>query len=221
MNIHFISFFTALFLLISGLLIPQSSFAQYYAIDPEHSRVEFKVKHMGIGWVTGEFREFSGNFAFDPKNLAKSYVEATIKATSIDSNTEKRDKHLKSAAFLDTLMFKNIRFLSNKIDGENPENFKLKGVLTIKSTSREVILDVHHSGSLVDPWGVQRASFQATTTINRKDFGLTWNRLLETGALLVGEEVLITLDIQGVEVKDNTPKLIDPSLMKNRVTPVK
>lgn len=203
-----------LFIVCSQSIFVTDSQAEYYIIDPEHSRVEFKVKHMGIGWVTGEFKTFEGKFSFDPKDLKKSFVEATIKTSSISTNAPNRDKHLKSVAFLNANLHKNIRFVSNSQEGDDPENFKIKGVLTIRDVSNEVILDVQHMGSLVDPWGTPRASFQASTKINRENYALTWNRLLESGALLVGEEVFINLDIQGVEVKDTTPKLIDPSTRK-------
>lgn len=208
-------FLYALFL--AWLLLPISNiFAQYYIIDPQHSHIGFRVRHMGIAWVEGKFTEFGGSFEYYPQDVSKSRVETVIRAGSIDTGSGKRDRHLKSEDFIDSMNTKTIRFVSNKIEPQGPDNFKMTGVLTIKNVAKEVTLDVTRGGSLVDPWGTPRAAFQATTTINRKDFGLTWNRVLESGALLVGEEIEVRLEIEGATPIKSAPKLSDPSLEKAR-----
>lgn len=199
------------------LFTAQNSYAETYTIDPEHSRLEFKVRHLGIGWVVGKFAEFGGNFTYDPKDLSKSSADVVIKASSLDSGTPKRDRHLRSPDFLNTMEQREIRFFAKQVEGTDPENFKVKGVLTIRDIQKEVYLDVVHGGSIIDPWGNPRSAFHATTKINRKDFGLKWNRIIETGALLVGEEIEISMDIQGIAVKDTRPKLEDPSAFKLEV----
>lgn len=183
----------ALTLLGAGL-----SWAAEYTIDPDHSKVLFKIRHLGISTVTGRFDKFSGAFAFDPKNIQASKVTATVEATSIDTDVAKRDEHLRSADFFDVEKFPQITFVSKEIRDAQGGKFKVAGDLTIHGVTKPVTLDVELVGTVKDPWGNERAGFSATATINRKDFGLTWNKALETGGLLVGEEVWISLEIEGI-----------------------
>ena len=169
-------------------------------IDPVHSAAQFKVKHMMISNVKGEFTAIVGKLELDSAHPANSEVEATIYADSIITRDPQRDAHLKSADFFDvekfpTLSFKSIR-VTPKADGE----LAVAGELTIHGVTRNIVFDVEGpSAPLKDPWGNTRVGLFAITRINRKDFGLTWNSALETGGILVGDEVTITLDVQFVK----------------------
>ena len=182
-------------------LVNLSSYADSYDIDTTHSAVGFKVKHLGISWVPGKFTKFSGSYNFDPKNLSQGSVEATITADSIFTDETKRDAHLKDKDFLDTTAFSDIKFKSKSIKDVKADSFKVVEDLTLHGVTKEVFLDVTVGGVANDPWGNQRSAFTATTKINRKDFGLTWNKLIETGGLVVGEDVLISLEIEGIKKK--------------------
>ena len=182
-------------------LVNLSSYADSYDIDTTHSAVGFKVKHLGISWVPGKFTKFSGSYNFDPKNLSQGSVEATITADSIFTDETKRDAHLKDKDFLDTTAFSDIKFKSKSIKDVKADSFKVVEDLTLHGVTKEVVLDVTVGGVANDPWGNQRSAFTATTKINRKDFGLTWNKLIETGGLVVGEDVLISLEIEGIKKK--------------------
>lgn len=171
-----------------------------YSIDSVHSSVNFAVRHMVVAKTRGQFKKFSGTFAFDPADLANSHVSVTIDAASIDTGDAQRDGHLRAADFLDVENHKEITFKSKRIEGSGSE-LRVVGDLTIRGVSREVTLDVEHHGGGKDPWGNERIGFSAKTAINRKDFGLTWNQTLETGGLLVGEKVEIEIDVEGIKDK--------------------
>jgi polyisoprenoid-binding protein YceI len=167
-------------------------------IDASHSLVEFSAKHLMITTVKGRFAKVSGTIALDP-NPGDSSVAVEIDAASIDTRTEQRDEHLRSADFLDVARHPVITFQSTKVTGafHNPgDRFQVTGLLTIRGTPREVTLDVTYDGSARDPWGGDRASFSAATVLDRRDFGLVWNQTLETGGFLVGHDVRISLEIQ-------------------------
>lgn len=181
-------------------LVAANAWAVDYKIDSSHSSVGFKVKHLAISSVPGAFGEFKGNFSFDPANVAASKAEAEIVATSISTRDAKRDDHLRGSDFLDTQKFPSISFKSSKVEKVSDTEFKAHGDLTIHGVTRPVVLNVTYGGAAKDPWGNERAAFVATTKINRKDFGLTWSKAIETGALLVGEDVDITLEVEGVKV---------------------
>lgn len=172
--------------------------AAEYTIDPAHSQAVFKVKHMTISTVTGNFDTLSGSFAFDSQNIKASKAAATIAAASINTGVDKRDAHLKSADFFDVEKFPQITFASKEITGVKDTGFKVAGDLTLHGVTRPVVLDVELGGMAKDPWGNERVAFTASTAINRKDFGLTYSQALETGGLLVGEEVQILLEVEGV-----------------------
>lgn len=174
--------------------------AVVYDIDPDHSQVTFKVKHLGISNVRGGFDVFSGSYSFDEANPASSTVETEIVASSINTNKKKRDDHLRSDEFLDVEKFPNITFKSKEVKGSG-ENLQIVGDLTIHGVTKEVVLDTVFEGSATDPWGNNRSAFTATTDINRKDFGMTWNKALEAGGFVVGDKVNITLEVQGIEKK--------------------
>jgi len=188
-------------LLLGAVLAAGSAQAAVYSIDPVHSSVSFKVKHMVISHVTGNFTKFSGTFNYDASAPGKSSVEATIDAASIDTRMAKRDEDVRSPSFLDVVKYPQIVFKSTQVAQEGPDKLKVTGDLTLHGVTKSVILDVTMGGETKDPWGNTRAGFEATTSIKRQDFNLTYNKLLESGGLVVGEDVDITLEIEGVKAK--------------------
>ncbi|HZY63995.1 MAG TPA: YceI family protein [Edaphobacter sp.] len=171
---------------------------QIYTIDSAHSAVHFSVRHMMLSNVRGEFTKLSGTINFDPVDPAGSTIEASIDVSSISTRDAQRDTHLKSADFLDAEKFPVITFRSRQIKLHN-DGAEITGDLTIHGITREVVLDVEGpSDEIKDPWGKHRVGATATTKLNRKDFGLTWNAALETGGVMVGDEVKVTIDIEAV-----------------------
>ena len=171
-------------------------------IDPVHSGAEFKVKHMMISNVKGQFTGVTGKLTLDQADVTKSTIEAVIDASSINTRDEQRDAHLKSADFFDVEKFPTLSFRSKAIARSKDGNLTMRGDLAIHGVTREVVFEVEgptEPGK--DPWGNTRIGASATTKINRKDYGLTWNAALETGGILVGEEVTITLDVQFVQAQ--------------------
>jgi polyisoprenoid-binding protein YceI len=168
-----------------------------YEIDPAHSRAHFKVRHLMISNVRGEFSKVSGTVVADPQNLNNSKIEAIIDASTVSTSEPQRDEHLKSADFLDVAKFPTLKFVSKSFAKAGADKLKVTGDLTIRDVTREVVLDVEvPEAEVKDPWGNTKAGASATTKINRKDFGLTWNQALETGGLLVGEDIAITVDVE-------------------------
>ncbi len=168
-----------------------------WTIDPIHSVAEFKVRHMMISNVKGQFSRVSGTLTFDETDVANSRIEAAIEAASIDTRDAQRDAHLRSADFFDVERFPALSFTSTRVTRTGNGRLAVEGELTIHGVTRSVGFDVEGpTPPAKDPWGSTRIGVSATTTINRKDFGLTWNAALETGGILVGEEVTITLDVQ-------------------------
>jgi polyisoprenoid-binding protein YceI len=166
-------------------------------IDPVHSTAQFKVKHMMISNVKGEFTSVKGSLQFDEQNIAGSHVEAEIDASSINTRDPQRDTHLKSHDFLDVEKFPTLSFRSTHISQKADGELAATGDLTIHGVKRPVTFAVEDlSAPTKDPWGNTRIGLSATTRINRKDFGLSWNAVLETGGIMVGDEVTITLDIE-------------------------
>ena len=168
-------------------------------IDTSHSGINFSVRHMVIAKVRGTFNRFSGTVELDDANPAASKVSVRIDATSIDTREEKRDAHLRSADFFDVENHPELTFTSTKIEKLDGDDYRVTGDLTIHGVTKEVVLDAESLGAGKDPWGNDRIAFSATTSVNRKDFGLTWNQALETGGVLVGEKIEIALDVQAVK----------------------
>ncbi len=167
-----------------------------YTIDPAHSTAEFKVRHLMVSNVKGHFSGISGTVVFDPGAPENARVEATIDATTIHTRDEQRDTHLKSADFLDVEKYPSIKFVSKKITGSDGE-WKVTGDLTIHGVTKEVTLDVEGPApEAKDPWGNVKTGATATTKISRKDFGMVFNMALETGGVMVGDEVTITLELE-------------------------
>jgi len=168
-------------------------------IDPAHTHVAFAVRHLMISTVKGRFTDIKGTVKSHDADPARGEVDIEIGVASIDTREPQRDAHLRSADFFDAERFPEITYKSRRIDGVQGDRFKLVGDLTIHGVTREVTLDVTSEGRARDPWGGERAGFTATTKIKRGDFGLTWNQALETGGVLVGDEVKITLDVELVK----------------------
>ena len=169
-------------------------------IDPVHSSAQFKVKHMMISNVKGEFTAVTGALTLDEKDITKSRIEASIDATTINTREAQRDAHLKSADFLDVEKFPTLSFKSTRVTKTGDGELSITGDLSIHGVTRSVVFEVEGvSAPTKDPWGNTRIGLSASTRISRKDFGLTWNTALETGGILVGEEVTIALDVQFVK----------------------
>jgi polyisoprenoid-binding protein YceI len=179
---------------------PKTTATTTWKIDPAHSVAEFKVKHMMISNVKGQFAKVSGTLTRDESDLTKSKVEAVIDAASIETRDPQRDGHLKSADFFDVEKFTTLAFTSTRVSRVGEGELSIEGDLTIRGVTRKVVFSAEGpTAPAKDPWGNTRIAVSATTKINRKDFGLTWNTALETGGILVGEEVTITLDVQFVK----------------------
>jgi len=184
---------------MSALATPQTAISTWN-IDPMHTVAEFKVKHMMISNVKGQFAKITGVLTRNESDHTKSHIEASIDAASINTHEPQRDAHLKSADFLDVDKFPTLSFKSTRISRVSDGELAVEGDLTIHGVTRSVVLTVEGpTPPAKDPWGNTRMGLSATTKINRKDFGLTWNTALETGGLLVGEEVAITLEAEFVK----------------------
>lgn len=176
---------------------PLLAHAATWEIDPAHASVEFRVRHLMVAWVKGAFADVAGTVEIDEADLAKSKLNVTIATASINTNNAKRDEHLRSADFFDTASFPAMTFVSKQIVAEGDQVRQVIGDLTIRGTTREVTLSVDElTPAIKDPWGNTRRGATATAQINRKDFGLTWNKALEAGGVAVGDEVKIALDVE-------------------------
>jgi polyisoprenoid-binding protein YceI len=185
-------------LLAIPALTAQFASAAIYQVDPVHSQVQFTVNHLVIFKVSGLFNEYQGEIEADHANQSLKSARAEIKVASLDTREPKRDDHLRSADFFDVENHPEMTFVSKKIEGQG-NDITVYGDLTIRGTTREVALKGSYLGENTDPWGNVRAGFSASTVINRHDFGLSWNKALETGGFVVGDEVTINLEIQGVK----------------------
>ena len=169
--------------------------AQKWAIDPAHTEVQFKVKHLVISTVTGRFDKFEGSVHTENENFDGAEVEFSIDVNSISTNSADRDNHLKSDDFLTEEKHPHITFKNGKLV-KSGDDYELKGDLTIRETTKPVTLEVEYNGTVNDPWGNAKAGFELKGKINRKDFGLTWNTVTETGGVLVGEDVKMEISVQ-------------------------
>ncbi len=201
MNIK-LSFFSFLFL----FLLPVSGVAEVYDIDEGHSLVSFKIKHLGISTVSGNFKNFSGEFEFDEKNISNSKVNATISVKSIDTSVEKRDKHLLADDFFHESKFPEMTFKSKSIKDVKGKNFKIVGDLTMHGVTKEIVLDTTFNGAATDPWGNEKVGFSAEAQLNRQDYGLSYGKLLETGGLVVANSVKISIEIEANKRKPEESK---------------
>lgn len=175
-----------------------------WKIDPAHSSVEFAVKHLMFTTVRGRFKDVKGTVEADERNPERSKVNVEIAAASLDTGAPDRDTHLRSADFLDVERYPTLTFRSKRVEGaakKEGDQFKVTGDLTIRDTTREVVLDCTYEGTGKDPWGGMRAGARVTTKIDRREWGLKWNQALETGGVLVGNEVRIEIELQAVQAQ--------------------
>ena len=179
------------------LLGSHPAWAATYAIDPDHSAVSFKIRHL-FSYVRGTFDQFEGSLDYETGEPKTWKTQATIQAASIDTRVEKRDNHLRSKDFFEVEKYPTLEFVSTQVEAADDTHAKLHGLLTLHGVQKPVVLDLEIHGVGKDPWGNVRAGFTATTTINRKDFGINWNEVLGTGKLLLGEEVEVTLEVEGL-----------------------
>ena len=181
---------------LASVLTATALFAGTYNVDASHSNVGFKVKHLMISNVTGKFDKFNGSFEFDEKtNMLKS-LKGEAEVASINTENEKRDGHLKSADFFDAANFPKVTFTLDKID-----NDKAYGKLTMRGVTKAVELDYENNGTITDPWGNKRVGLELSGKINRKDFGLNWNKTLEAGGVVVDETVKLEIEVEGILAK--------------------
>lgn len=187
----------ALVLPLLALSLPTMARAETYMIDGAHTSVNFKVKHMMVAWTRGELGDTTGTVQYDPENPERTVVDVTIDVTGIDTRNGKRDDHLRSADFFDTENHPEARFTSRRVVRRSGGDLQLVGDLTIRGTTREVVLAVDEPAApMMHPMGGTVVGFHATTVIDRQEFGLTWNMALETGGLMVGNEVYLEIDAE-------------------------
>jgi polyisoprenoid-binding protein YceI len=172
-----------------------------WTIDPAHTEIGFAVRHLMLSTVRGRFGAVTGTVTVDEKNPKAAQVDVTIDVTSVDTRQEMRDNHLRSPDFFDVAKYQTMHFVSKRIEGDVTKKFRVVGDLTIKDRTREVTLDVTLEGRAIDPWGNDRVGFSATGKLNRADFGLTWNQALETGGVVVGDEIKLSIDAELVRQK--------------------
>lgn len=182
-------------LLFSALLLTSSlpASAEKFNLDEAHSTVGFSITHLKFATVTGRFNKFSGSFDFNEKTGKLNDLMVKIQPSSIDTNQEKRDTHLKSKDFFDVETFPSLEFKGNKVSYKGTKPVSVSGDLTMHGITKPITLKIDYKGSVVDPWGMQKAIFEATAQLNRKDFGIVWNKALDSGGMMLSDEVKITI----------------------------
>ncbi|MEZ4363990.1 MAG: YceI family protein [Kofleriaceae bacterium] len=171
---------------------------QIWNIDSSHSGIHFSVRHLVISKVRGTFARWSGTITLDGEDLARAKVDVVIDASSLDTGVADRDTHLRSADFFDVEKFPEITFKSTRVEPAGGDRWRVTGELALHGVTREVVLDVEHSGRAKDPWGNTRLGFSAKTALERKEFGLVWNQTLDAGGLMIGERVDVDIDLEAV-----------------------
>jgi polyisoprenoid-binding protein YceI len=183
--------------LVAALSLPAPAANSNWQIDPAHSSAQFSVRHMAISTVRGAFSKVTGSVVFDDKDVSKSTVEVTIDANSVDTRVPDRDNDLRSEKFFDVAHYPSITFKSKRVEQVASGKLKVTGDLTIRGTTKEVVLDVEGpTAPMKDPWGNTRNAATATTKINRQDFGVKWNATLDNGGVVVGDDVSIIIDVE-------------------------
>jgi polyisoprenoid-binding protein YceI len=197
---HFLGRAVSAMALAAVLSLPSSAATSAWQIDPNHSSAQFAVRHLGLSTVRGAFTKVSGTVQLDDKDVTKSSVEVTIDAASVDTRVADRDKDLRSDHFFDVEKYPTLTFKSTKVEQVEPGKLKVSGDLTIHGVTKQVVLDVDGPAAPVkDPWGNQRAAANATTKINRQDYGVKWNAKMDNGGWVVGDDVAITIDVEMVQ----------------------
>lgn len=185
--------------LVAAVAVPLQA-ADTYNVDPHHSEVSFQVRHL-LTQVRGKFDEYEGTVQLDPAKMETSSVAFKIKAASIDTGVADRDKHLRSADFFDVEKFPEISFTSKSIKATGKDEYAVTGTFTMHGVSKDVTLPVSFGGTIKDPWGNQRAGFSTETTLNRKDYGIVWNKALDNGGALLGDDVKVSINLEAVKPK--------------------
>ena len=192
-------FKTVLFSMLAVVLAAGIAFgADSYTIDLSHSYTGFSVRHLVISNVKGNFTNFSGEIIFDEKDMSKSSVNVTIDVASIDTYNEDRDKHLRSADFFDVEKYPEMTFVSTSVKKDG-DDMILNGKLTMHGVTKDISIPFEYLGKVTDPWGSERIGFEGKTKLSRKDYGMTWSKTIETGGLVVGDEIKIELQIEAVK----------------------
>jgi polyisoprenoid-binding protein YceI len=182
------------------LSLPASAGTSTWKIDPQHSSAQFSVRHLAISTVRGAFSKVTGTIILDENDVTKSAVDVTIDVSTVDTREPNRDNDLRSDKFFDVAHYPSMTFKSRKVEQVAPGKLKVTGDLTIRGTTKEVVLDVDGPTAPVkDPWGNQRAAVNATTKINRQDFGVKWNATMDNGGVVVGDDVPITIDVEMIK----------------------
>lgn len=188
--------------LAAMLSLPASATTSTWQLDPSHSAAQFSVRHLAISTVRGGFSSVKGTVVFDDKDVSKSSVDVTIDVNTVDTREPNRDKDLKSDHFFDVAQYPTMTFKSTKVEQAEPGKLKVTGNLTIHGVTKEVVLEVEGPTAPVkDPWGNQRTAVNATTKINRQDFGVKWNATMDNGGVVVGDEVSINIDAEMIAKK--------------------
>lgn len=172
--------------------------ADTYQIDPAHTSIGFAVRHLVLSKVKGNFKEFAGSIVYDEEDITRSSVDVTIQADSINTENAKRDKHLRSPDFLDAEKFPTLTFKSKRIE-KRPDGLVAVGDLTIHGVTREVAMPFTILGKVVDPWGDTRIGAEASLTINRHDYGVSWSKRMDSGGLVVGDDVEIEISVEAIK----------------------
>ncbi len=197
---HLLSKFTWSAALTAVLTLPASAATTTWEIDPAHTAAGFSVKHLMISTVRGQFKGITGTINWDDQDISKSTVDVTIDAKTVDTSEPQRDKDLRSDRFFDTEKFPTITFKSTKVEQVSAGRLKVAGNLTIHGITKPVVLDVEGpSAQIKDPWGMTRVAINATTKVNRQDYGVKWNANIDGGGVVVGDDVNITIDLEMVK----------------------
>jgi polyisoprenoid-binding protein YceI len=179
---------------------PDTTLTGDYKIDPTHTRIGFSARHAMVSKVRGQFNEYDASVFLDTDNPANSHVEITIKAASIDTHNPDRDAHLRSNDFLAMDEYPDITFRSTSVEKDGQDHYKVNGDLEIRGVSKPLTLDFDFTGSQVDPWGNLRVGFEGGATINRKDWGVNWNAVLDGGGVMVSDRITLEFDLEAVKV---------------------
>ena len=171
-----------------------------WALDPTHAEILFKVRHLMVSWVTGSFKQFNIEVETDGDDFSTAKVNFSADINSISTNNDQRDAHLKTGDFFDAENYPQVVFKGNKLEKVDEENYKLYGTLTMRGVSKDVVLNAEFGGIAQDPWGNTRTGFSVTGKINRKDFGVSFSMVSETGGVLLGEDVSVNANVEFVKV---------------------
>ncbi|WP_347357771.1 YceI family protein [Bdellovibrio sp.] len=195
-----------LFSVIASSFVASSAFAVKYEIDKAHTHVSFTAPHLVVSKVKGRFHQVAGAFDFEEGSMKLQDVNVTIKTASLNTEEADRDKHLKSPDFFDVTKFPDMTFKSTKVEYEKGKPEKVEGDLTIRGITKKVILEVDYKGAVTDPWGNRVVAFDAETKVNRKDFGMTWNKAMDKGGFVVGDDIKIEIEGEAKLASSAVPK---------------